>query len=67
MVARASRIYLVHPKGKTEPIFAAFTVKYESQQWAEGSEHDIEDLERTSMKDGGDSNSFGTRVVVPWE
>lgn len=65
-VARASRIYLVHHKGFRDPVLAAFTVKYESQRWAEQSEYDIENLERTSMKDGGDSNSCGTRVVVPW-
>jgi len=67
-MARSTYIYLVHPKGSNEPILATFTVKHESQAWAEEvSSYGIEGLERTRMKDGGDSKFGGTRVLVPWE
>jgi hypothetical protein len=68
-MARASYIYLVHPKGYNDPILAVFTVKYESQEWAEHSIHPLENLERTRMKDGGEHNRVGisSRTLVPWE
>lgn len=66
-MARSTYIYLVHPKGSNKPVLATFTVKYESQAWAEHSKHGLDALERTRMKDGGDSNFVGTRVLCPWE
>lgn len=66
-MARSTYIYLVHPKGKYDPVVATFTVKYESQEWAEQSQWGLEKLERTRMKDGGDSKFISSRVFVPWE
>lgn len=66
-MARSSYIYLVHPTGRNDIILAVFTVKYESQIWAEQSEQSIENLERSRMRDGGDSNSISSRVAAPWE
>ena len=66
-MARSTYIYLVHPKGANDPVIATFTVKYESQEWAEQSQWGLEGLERTRMKDGGDSNFISSRVAVPWE
>lgn len=66
-MASSTYIYLVHPKGANDPVIASFTVKSESQEWAEQSQWGIEKLERTRMKDGGDSNFIGSRVFVPWD
>lgn len=66
-MARSKYIYLVHPKGSNDPILAVFTVKYEAQIWAEQSDHGIDNLERTRMKDHPDTTFIGSRVLVPWE
>jgi len=66
-MARAHSIYLVHPKDHNEPILAVFTVKHESQTWAEKSDHGIENLERTRMLDNPRTTFIGSRVLVPWE
>ncbi len=49
-MARASNIYLVTLKG-SDRVLAAFTVKYESQGWAENSEYGLSKLERTRVPD----------------
>ncbi len=58
---RAHSIYLVHVKGHPELIIAGFTVKHESQRWAE-STGDIDNLARFRIKDGKPSG----RILVPW-
>jgi len=66
-MARSRYIYLIHPKGSNEPLLATFTVKHESQTWAEQSVHGIENLERTRMEDNPKTDFIGTRILVPWE
>jgi len=67
-MARSSYIYLVaFGEDRQHIILAAFTVKYESQEWVEKSVYGFEDVELTRMSDGGDSAIMGTREDVPWE
>ncbi len=66
---RSTYIYLVHPKNHSELVVAVFTVKYESQEWAEKSRYGLENLERTRMKDGllSRTETACTHTLVPWE
>lgn len=64
---RASQIYLVYDLTITHPL-AAFTVKYESQNWAEDycKEHGLdleEDMIRVRLPDGRGSKLLD----CPWE
>ncbi len=59
-MARSTYIYILCPVGSTVPI-AAFTVKYESQMWAERSVLGTEKLERFRMRD----NDTNEKIVVP--
>lgn len=63
-MARASNIYLVHPRGSPGVILAAFTVKHESQTWAEAG-GDIDLLERYRMKDSPAPGDPPQRTPVP--
>lgn len=72
-MARASQIYLVESK-KTGRALAAFTVKYESQKWAEwavkeGHVKSLNDLERVRMRDGGNYLYLFDPTIFPcpWE
>ena len=75
-MARASYIYLVCPRGSNS-VLAAFTVKYEAQDWAEDwaerQGKDLGDLERFRVRDGGHINCRHGRneatdqSACPWE
>ena len=73
-MARATRIYIVTPV-ESEEVLAAFTVKYESQNWAEAHARGLDGLRRYSVTDGGESEYTGlrfqptasTKVELPWE
>lgn len=66
---RSTYIYLVHPKDHSELVVAVFTVKCESQEWAENSRYGLENLKRTRMRDGllSRNEPASTRTLVPWE
>lgn len=68
-MARSTYIYLVTPKTEGGCVVAAFTVKYEAQNWAEDHALGLDGLEMTRMRDGGERNGVGcsSRVFVPWE
>ena len=70
-MARASNIYIVHPTGKPDTILAAFTVKYESQLWAERV-HGLDNVERYRLRDAGcwgwcSDGNVEQKVPSPWE
>lgn len=65
-MARSSYIYLVKPKNQ-ERVLAAFTVKYESQLWAERSHCTLDSLERFRMDDCGRLRPNTEQVPCPWE
>ena len=49
-MARATHIYLIYKKGLVYPL-AVFTVKHESQTWAEESNYKLRELQRFRMRD----------------
>jgi hypothetical protein len=72
-MARATRIYIVTP-ADSEEVLGAFTVKYESQAWAERHKLGLKGLRRYSVTDGGENWYYGTgyqalaskKVELPW-
>lgn len=68
-MARASNVYIVHPIEDPLNILAVFTVKYESQLWAE-RHHGLDKVGRYRMRDAGSWGWVGQvddKIPAPWE
>lgn len=65
-MARSKYVYLVFHRWREEPL-AAFTVKRESQEWAENSVHEMEDLYRVRMKDNPDTRNIDDGADCEWD
>lgn len=64
-------IYLVE-SNRTDQALAAFTVKYESQAWAEkmvelGHFESLNEVSRVRIKDGGSQALAQDIITCPWE